>query len=46
MLIGGDKEACGSAGWIEDGLVKLWVNDFDDEVNYMTGSSELSSFTL
>ena len=46
VLVGGDEEAGGAAGGVEDGLVLLRVDDRDDEINDVARGAELAGIAL
>ena len=46
VLVGGDEEAGGAAGGVEDGLVLLRVDDRDDEVDDVARGAELAGIAL
>ena len=46
VLVGGDEEARGPAGRIENGLVFLRVDDLDHEIDDVARSAELSGIAL
>ena len=46
VFVGTDQEAGGSTGGVKDGFIELGVNDFDDEVDYVSRGSELTCLAL